>query len=272
MKKTIIAAAALVAMVGCNKNLIETPTVAETEYGYINLGVSADTEMVVTKGVTTEQDGLILEGYNINIKNSEGVALSGWPKEYEAIKDTEIKVPAGRYTVEVENLTDAEAHKVGEKGFVRVLGTGEVNVNAGLPADCPVACAPVNSKISFNYTEDFLKVFPQSEVTAGTSERTLPMNMLSSTAGTDNLDAAYFPAGSEITWTLTTTNASGTKTYSNKEAIVLTQAKWTVVTFNVGSVEGSINVQISVNGEITEVIPVDAVIDPLEGVETEPEA
>ena len=64
MKKTIIAAAALVAMVGCNKGIIETPT-AEAELGYINLGVNTDTEMVVNKGITTEA---YLSGYNITLK------------------------------------------------------------------------------------------------------------------------------------------------------------------------------------------------------------
>lgn len=51
MKKTIIIAAALVAMTACNKNLIEVSSV--DGFGYINLGVSADTELVVTKAENT---------------------------------------------------------------------------------------------------------------------------------------------------------------------------------------------------------------------------
>ena len=47
MKKIMIAAAVLAALTACNKTLIEGP-MADSEYGYINLGVTADTEMEVT--------------------------------------------------------------------------------------------------------------------------------------------------------------------------------------------------------------------------------
>ena len=48
MKKIIIFAAALAAMTACNKSVLETATPSEG-FGYINLGISADAEMVVTK-------------------------------------------------------------------------------------------------------------------------------------------------------------------------------------------------------------------------------
>ena len=53
MKKAFFLAAALVAMVGCNKTIIESPV---SDYRYISLGVSADTEMVATKAIETEDD------------------------------------------------------------------------------------------------------------------------------------------------------------------------------------------------------------------------
>ena len=47
MKKAFFLAAALVAMVGCNKTIIESPVANEADYGYINFDVTADTEMVM---------------------------------------------------------------------------------------------------------------------------------------------------------------------------------------------------------------------------------
>ena len=90
MKKTIIMAAVLVAMVGCNKSIIESP-VADSDYGYINLGVTAETEMVLTKGIITEAD---LAGYKVNLLK-DGMQLDGWPKAYSSITDANWKVPAG---------------------------------------------------------------------------------------------------------------------------------------------------------------------------------
>ena len=58
MKKTIILAAALVAMTACNKSIIETSNPADG-YGFIELGITADTEMVVTKtGSVMSSDAL----------------------------------------------------------------------------------------------------------------------------------------------------------------------------------------------------------------------
>ncbi len=261
MKKTLIAAAALVAMVGCNKTLIESSPAADSNYGYINLGVSADTEMVVTKGVTTEQDGLSLEGYNITIKQA-GVALEGWPKEYTEIQNADIKVPAGTYLVEVENFTTDEAHPADEKGFVRVFGSKKISVKAGVSTPCPVACSPVNTKVSFNYNSKFAEVFTTPSVKVGTAVRTLGLTMALDSE--ELADAAYFEP-EELTWTLTAKNAnSEEKTFSKK--FTPAYGKWTVITFSVGNTDGSIDITITIDGEITAKENISAVLDPFNGI------
>ena len=257
MKKTIFLAAALVAMTACNKNVIEmTPSEG---FGYIDLGVIADTEMVITKGITTEAD---LKGYNIILKNSEKTL---WTKEFEVIEDTDWKVPAGAYSIYVENLTVDETYET-DKGVVRVSGETSVNVTAGVSSACTVACTPQNSKVSFMYTKDFDTVFDTPSVSVKESDnRTVAM-----TVGESHLEAnaAYFEEG-QLTWALTAELNGQTKTYTKTFNTV--KAKWTQVTFTTGSTDGQINVTITVNGEITEVDTITAVVDPFsDAVEVTP--
>ena len=259
MKKTIIIAAALVAMTACNKTLIETPM---AEYGTISLGVSTDTEMVVTKGVTTTAD---LEGYNVTLKK-DGNVVDGWPKEFENIKDSDWKVPAGSYSIYIENYTIDEAYDEDERemGVVRVSGETSVTVTAGISTSCTVNCTPQNSKVSFMYTPEFDTVFDEPSVTVKESNaRTLDM-----TVGESHIDgnAAYFEVGT-LTWTLTAKLGSQTKTYTKDFTTI--KAKWTQVTFTTGSTDGQINVTITVDGAITETHTITATIDPIEGTVTQ---
>lgn len=251
MKKTIFLAAALVAMTACNKNVIE---MAPAEgFGYINLGVTAETEMVITKGIITEAD---LSGYNITLTGSEGPL---WTKEFEAIEESDWKVPAGNYSIYVENLTVEETYAT-SAGVVRVSGETTVAVTAGVSTACTVACTPQNSKVSFMYTSDFDTVFDNPSVSVTESaERTVNM-----TVGAEHLDenAAYFEVG-QLTWTLTADLNGQTKTYSKTFNTV--KAKWTQVTFTTGSTDGQIDVTITVDGEITDIDTITAVVDPFSG-------
>lgn len=257
MKKTIIIAAALVTMTACNKSLIESPAIEGSDYGYINLGVTAETEMVVTKGITTTAD---LAGYNITLLK-DGSPVEGWPKEYEAIKDTDWKVPAGSYSIAVENLTMTETYEANEGiGTVRIAGETTVTVTAGVSSSCTVNCTPQNSKLSFMYTPDFDTVFDEPAVSVKESDaRELAMTV--GEAHTDD-NAAYFEVGT-LAWTLTTKLGNETKTY--QKDITTQKGKWTQVTFTTGSTDGQINVTITVDGEIKEVHTITATIDPIGG-------
>lgn len=262
-------AAALVAMAACNKSIIETAPVAE--YGFISLGVTADTEMVVTKaGEETTYDG-----YNIKLvsvsgssetlvwKDIEGVSLTGEGyAEYSAVKDNaELwKVPAGSYKIYIENLTVTETYPTDSKGVVRVAAESSFVVTAGVATNVILNCTPQNSKVSFMYTEDFETVFDNPSVSVKESDsRTVAM-----TVGAEHSEenAAYFEAG-ELTWTLTASLGEDTKTYSH--SFTTQVATWSQVTFTTGSTDGMINIIISVDGEIDSIIPVTATIDPIGG-------
>lgn len=264
MKKTIFIAAALVAMTACNKNVIEMP-VAEG-FGYIDFGLTAETEMVVLKS-GTKAGTPSFEGYNVTLKK-DGVAVDGWPKEYENINDADWKVPAGTYTVYVENLNVEQTYET-DKGVVRVSGESDpITVAAGVSTPCSVECTPQNSKVSFCYSPEFDTVFDPVDEDFSVSLKESEDRTVQMTVGELHADenAAYFEVG-ELEWTLQVKLNGETKTYTKKVNTIM--AKWTQITFTTGSTDGKIGIQITVNGEITVVDTVTATVDPFSGnVET----
>ena len=261
MKKTIIMAAVLVAMVGCNKSIIESP-VADSDYGYINLGVTAETEMVLTKGITTEAD---LTGYKINLTKDE-VQVAGWPKDYSNSIDW--KVPAGNYTVMVYDKArvgnDSELSDVytsnDDKGDKYIYGSADVTVVAGETAECEVNCTVQNSKISFAYDSKFDAIFTKGdfEVVDEINEREASPVIESAH---QEANAVYFEPVT-LTWTLRATPKLGgvEKTYTGE--VVLEKAKWSQVTFSSGNTDGQIDVEITVDGSMTVVTVSPIELDP----------
>lgn len=256
MKKTIIAAAVLVAMTACNKNVIEmTPSEG---YGYIDLGVTADTEMVVVKSGETEATTPIYNDYMVTLKQGESVIWG--PKKYSEVTDW--KVPAGTgYLIYIENMDEAAAAPANEKGSVRVAGTSAAfEVKAGINTPVSVNCVAINSRVtvanSFN-----TDVFTSSTITITDGTRALPMEW-----GHTEANSAYYSAGKAIGWNLTVTLADGSqKTYSKTETTTTQAKKWTQINFTNSNTNGNITVEIVVDGTITETITVSETIDPLEG-------
>jgi len=254
MKKTIIIAAALAAMTACNKSLIEmTPA---QELGTISLGVTADTEMVVTKA------GSEFDTYNVTLKQGETVK---WTKEYSAIQESDLKVPAGTYTIEVENVTVEEAYAT-ENGVIRVSGKSDVTVSAGVSSDCTVACTPQNSKVSFISDASFNEVFTAASVSVKESaSRTVEMEVAQTHS---DATAAYFEPAT-MTWTLTATTKLDSKKRTYSKEFSTTKAKWTQVAFTTGNTDGQITVTITVDGQITETITITEEVDPFTGTVVE---
>lgn len=286
MKKTIMAAAVLVALTACNKSIIETSP-AEAGYGYINLGVTADTEMVVTKSSAPD-----LSGYNICLYKHEGQTKTPyWTTDQGATegfldysvamngetKENLWKVPAGTYSIYAENKNISEIYSSATSlGEVRVSDEKQVTVFAGLPTETVnVNCTPKNTKVSFVYNSEFDAVFDvvSLNVTNSTEEnviRNLSMEpTLVSGELTDEIknNLAYAFYESELlTWTLVAENTAGV---SKRYSATLTPevAKWSIVTFTTGDIEGTINVTITVDDSISVTQTVTAEIDPTKGDE-----
>lgn len=236
MKKTILFAAVLVAMTACNKTIIETPM---ADYGYISLGVSADTEMVATKAISTDAE---LAGYTITLINliNTDKTQTVWSKVYgtDEFADADWKVPAGNYMVTVTNHTDDFYSQNDGKGAVRVYGESTVAVTAGTTKDCTVACVPVNSMVSFAADKSFTDVFSSYSVTVVESDdRSVDMTIGSAH---ESANAAYFEPGT-LTWILTATPKLGSESIYTK-TFTATAAKWTQMTFSSNNADGQISV------------------------------
>lgn len=253
MKKLIIFSAALAALVSCNKSIIEMPVASDAK-GYIVLDVATSDVMVETKALAANES---LDGYNITLINKTTSATI-WTKEYgEAVADASLwKVDPGTYTIKVENKSAAEVYPDNSSaGEIRIYGETDVPVTAGKSSVCTVSCSPVNGKISFNGTDNFLSIFTDPTVTVTDNTRTASLGTVSKTFG----NAAFYNPCT-VTWTLKAKVESVEKSYTGD--VTITAAHWSKVTFDVSSTNGVINVTISVNDTMTE-SSVDAPVDPL---------
>ena len=255
MKKFLIPVIAIVAMVGCKKTTLSS---GSEQYGYLKLDLSTDTEMtVVTKAEPTAEE---LAAYNVTLVNSaSGVTET---KEYAEISEDGWKLAPGMYNVYVENLTDDEAAPENDKGTVMVAGTCDVTVATGVTSEVEVACTPVNSRVTVNYDDSFAQVFIDPQLTLGTESRIFDM-----TWGHDVNNSVYYPAGSQLSWTLNAklSGDSTQKTYHSSTSITTQAGKWTQVTFSTSSADGSIKITITVSVEFNETVTETVVIDPFEG-------
>ena len=251
MKKIIVFAAALAALVSCNKSVIVSSVEAD-EPGFISLGISTSDVMVETKALAANTS---LAGYNITIIDKSN-STTYWEGEYEQAKDESVwKVAPGTYTIKVENKSVSEVYPDNTSaGEIRIAGEKDVTVTAGKTSTCTVECQPVNAKVSFCATSDFLKIFkdPSVSVTGGT--RTVDLGTVGETLGS----AAFYNPG-EITWNLSATVDGQSKSY--RGTLTLVAKQWSKVTFNTSSTNGVISITITVDGTMTEV-PVQTPVDP----------
>ena len=255
MKKIIIFAAALAALVSCNKSVIVSSVEAD-EPGFISLGISTSDVMVETKGLAANND---LTGYNITLIN-KSTSKTVWTKEYEAAQaDADAwKVAPGTYTIKVENKTMGEVYPDNTSaGEVRIAGqTDDVTVTTGHTSTCTVNCQPVNAKVSFCAPSEFSSIFKNPTVSVTDGTRNVSLGAVGASQGTP----AFFEPG-EITWNLSATVDGQSKGYSGKLTLVAKQ--WSKVTFGTSSTNGVIGITITVDGDMTEV-NVPTAVDPLQ--------
>ena len=242
MKKIIVFAAALAALVSCNKSVIVSSVEAE-EPGFISLGISTSDVMVETKGLTANAD---LTNYNITLIDNDTPSKPLWTKEYaDAQAESVWKVAPGTYTIKVENKSESEVYPDNTSaGEIRIAGQTDVTVTAGKTSTCTVECQPVNAKVSFCATNEFLGIFTNPSVSVTDGTRTVSLGTVEATLGS----AAFYNPG-EITWNLTATVDGKSKNYSGKLTLVAKQ--WSKVTFGTSSTNGVIGITINVNGEMT---------------------
>ena len=277
MKKIMIAAAVLVAMTACNKTLIESP-IADSEYGYISLGISADTEMVTTKTMT---DVTNPGNYNIKIYDASSPTAYKHDGKYSDIPASGVPVGAGnRYVVEAENITLEEAEENNSNyGELRVVGkTPDVLVEAGKTSNVEVNCYPVNTEVTVAFEGSFTNLFNNysvkvtedatNAVTIDKSLRTLDMYV------NNTPKHAYFNVDNDsvtLKWVLTAKNKDGVEK-SYYKTFTSAKATKTTLSFAGNGSNGSIIVSIKAETGMTKAKTTTYTIDPITGNITESES
>lgn len=301
MKKTFFAAAALVAMVSCNKTLIETP---ESEFGYIDLGISADTEMeVVTKSgeptpkvagdtyrVKLEKKGTDNDWVSCwdGLSVGNGVLGNGWVTYgyLNSNASTLLTVPGGNYRITSENIDGTAIYDDDHaNGQMYVMGTtGEFPVSSGKSVSKSIACTIQNSKVVVKKGYGFDTYFKDAEIqvlaktsTSAGSATTFDMNWTgeASAQTATKYDEVYLPAATSVIWKLTAVrldneNSTTKYLYTNENkgldySITTVQSKCTVIELTPSTDgKGAINITISTTEDFVNDNKT-ATIDPITG-------
>lgn len=276
MKKIMIAAAVLAALTACNKTLIEGP-MPDSEYGYINFGLSSDIEIVDTKAATTVEKNN--STYNVYLKKDGAYQWSNNYKEYSEITEADLKVPAGAYVIEAENYTEAEAESAnGGYGDVRVKGTfGDITVTAGATTQkVTVNCTPVNAKVTVGFADGFTTTFTSATVKLIDGTRNLTMSNLATVQSSgegnsvtythtteNNTSVAYFNVDNDtLSWSIEATVDNKSKVFNG--TFTVQANKWNMITFKAGK-NGNITFDISADTSISESVNINQEVDPLGG-------
>lgn len=283
MKKIMIAAAVLAALTACNKTLIEGP-MTDSEYGYINFGLSSDMEIVDTKAATPVDK--TNSTYNVYLKKNGADQWSDEEKKYKEYSDItaeDLKVPAATnaYVIEAENYTEAEAESANDNyGDVRVKGaSAPFSVIAGATTDpVRVTCTPVNAKVTVGFVDDFQETFSGATVKLIDGSRNLQMNSLATvtSSGTGNsvtythtadanTSVAYFNVDEDVlTWSIEATVGTKAKVFTG--TFTVQENKWNMITFKPGQ-NGNITFDISADITISGSVKINEEVDPLGGTD-----
>lgn len=272
MKKTIIAAAALVAMTACNKTLIETP-MTDSNYGYINLGITADTEMVVTKAGESTENYLITL---VRVKDNGEESVFTDKTMSEITSESLNKVPAGNYYIKVQNVAYETAYPTTGKGSIYRTGKSEnINLTAGETETVTVNCKIQNTGVSVSCADGFADVFVNPSVTVSSTGRTHTFS--GEGFGHESTKVAYYKADSQeqadevtkyygnLTITVNATISGNSKEYTltSRKAY---RAEWNKITLATGD-NGQLNITIEANDNMNELTEEIIKIDPVTGTE-----
>ncbi len=273
----MIAAAVLAALTACNKTLIEGP-MTDSEYGYIDLGITADTEMIQTKAEIT---GDALNAYRIALYDlsaspktavwgAQNGATDGFITYATAMSEQSKdlwKVVGGKsYEVYVENMDDDGLYPDASVGFPHIYGNKSVTVSPGISTTCEVDCKPQNSKVTFACANDITTSFEIVNLVLDESGRNITLTSL--TGNHDNAQSVYFPASKSVTWKFKVKPKGETTEKYYTSSVTTAAQTWTKVTFTTGETKGQIKVQISVTDSFNQTVTSDFKLDPFSSTVT----
>ena len=188
MNFRILACTALAsaALVSCQEMLIE-----KRADGMLALSVE---NSPVIEAVTRAGEDVDTDLFTVYITSSDGTFSQSNTYAYYQQQGT-VTVPAGRYTVSAENVTDAVAHPADGWGQARYYGASEEKeVTAGPdPTPFEVECRMVNTAVSVVFDASVAELFEDYKVVAYVDEdRKLTYDESTSSIGYFGSNATLF--------------------------------------------------------------------------------
>ena len=219
-------------------------------YGYLEVSLHADVEIDDATRAPEALPESEYADYSVMLYDDNGILM--WETSFAAFSANEgniKRVPAGTYTVYVENCTAEEAEE--GIGRPRLAGSQEFVISAGRTTTATVACTVINAKITIAYDDDTVTVDHENEgksrvlYPAGLSisdpagRRKLSMEL---SATHDDSKAVYYNVGEDGTVSLTYTLVAGV--YADNSimrydvSFTAVKGKWNKVTMTTATVTG----------------------------------
>ena len=219
-------------------------------YGYLEVSLHADVEIDDATRAPEALPESEYADYSVMLYDDNGILM--WETSYAAFSANEgnlRRVPAGTYTVYVENCTAEEAEE--GTGMPRLAGSQEFVISAGRTTTATVACTVINAKITIAYDDDTVTADHENEgksrvlYPAGLSisdpagRRKLSMEL---SATHDDSKAVYYNVGEDGTVSLTYTLVAGV--YADDSimrydvSFTAVKGKWNKVTMTTATVTG----------------------------------
>lgn len=234
MKKSIFAAAAaILALTACNKQVIMSNGVVSGE-GYIAISVGSDDAMVTKAAVG---DGA-LANYTVTIKQGSSSGSVVVSQALSAFSEKLYTISAGTYYVETENITADAA--VADNGAMRIFGSTTVYVTAGNTTTATIAAEVVNAMTKVVFDGSFTTTFEDYTVTFTQDSRSLSTS--------DAVDYYWNPGTVNFNVTAKLINGSANVTGSGSVSLIAKDAK--TLTFKAGQ-NGKILLNISADDYMT---------------------
>lgn len=239
---------AIVFMASCSKS--EMPY----EYGNVRLSIGHNSSVIV-KSATEE----IPATYIISTVNSQGEAVSELNGEYGTIKEKDIAMPVGTYTVSAYNITEEEAET--ERGAQRFFGSTSFDIKAGELHQASFTCTMENARVSFVLDDSFKNIFDVENAenpakvtvyTAANPSRKIEYTK-DATLSEDDPQIAYFnidSSDSSLNFTITARRKSDSADKSYSKSFALQKQSWYKVTIKAASNSGSDEVTVNMDATL----------------------
>ncbi len=224
------------------------------EYGNVRLSIGHN-ESVIVKSPAEEIPGT----YIVSAVNLQGESVPELNGEYSSIKERDIVLPVGSYTVSAYNITEEEAEM--ERGTQRFFGSTSFDIKAGELHQASFTCTMENARVSFVFDDSFKSIFDVENAenpakvtvyTAANPSRKIEYTK-DATLSEDDPQIAYFnvdSSDSALNFTITARRKSDSADKSYSKSFALQKQSWYKITIKAAANSGSDDVTVNMDAAL----------------------